>query len=151
MILIGWFSRASGVTGQDGMVMKLRLLASVAASLLLRGGLVPASRNVQAQDIDFGQIDKFESLGTGTLHVGSPPKTIIDDDERHTVILTIYESDANAKVYWKPLDGSAVQSTVMPGRGVETFKTAGLFKLEAVGDPHHRVKYGYVLFHLKTQ
>ena len=34
------------------------------------------------------------------------------------------ESDANAKVYWKPLDGSPVQTTVMPGRGVETFKTA---------------------------
>ena len=82
---------------------------------------------------------------------GQPPKTIIDDNERHTVILTIYESDANAKVYWKPLDGSGVQSAVMPGRGVETFETAGLFKLEAVGDPHHRVKYGYVLLHLKTQ
>jgi hypothetical protein len=106
---------------------------------------------VLAQDFDFGQIDKFESLGTGTLHVGSPPKTIIDDNERHTVILTIYESDADAKAYWKPLDGSAIQSTVMPGRGVETFKTAGLFKLEAVGDAHHRVKYGCVLLHLKTQ
>lgn len=131
--------------------MKIRIFVSVAASLLLLGGLIPVSDHAQAQDFDFGQIDKFESLGTGTLHVGSPPKTIIDDDERHTVILTIYESDANAKVYWKALDGSAVQSTVMPGRGVETFKTAGLFKLEAVGDPHHRVKYGYVLLHLKTQ
>ena len=131
--------------------MKLRTLVGVIAGLLTLCGVAVVSNRVQAQDFDFGQIDKFESLGTGTLHVGSPPKTIIDDNERHTVILTIYESDANAKVYWQPLDGSAVQTTVMPGRGVETFKTAGLFKLEAVGDPHHRVKYGYVLLHLKTQ
>ena len=131
--------------------MTLRMLVSVAASLLVLGGAILVSQNVHAQDFDFGQIDKFELLGTGTLRVGSPPKTIIDDNERHTVILTIYESDADAKVYWKPLDGSAVQSTVMLGRGVETFKTDGLFKLEAVGDPHHRVKYGYVLLHLKTQ
>jgi hypothetical protein len=131
--------------------MKFRTLFSVAAILLVVGGIVLVSSHLHAQDIDFGQINKFESLGTGTLHVGSPPKTIIDDDARHMVILTIYESDANAKVYWKPLDGSAIQNTVMPGRGVETFKTAGLFKLEAIGDPHHRVKYGYVLLHLKTQ
>ena len=131
--------------------MTLRMLVSVAASLLVLGGAILVSQNVHAQDFDFGQIDKFKSLGTGTLRVGSPPKTIIDDNERHTVILTIYKSDADAKVYWKPLDGSAVQSTVMLGRGVETFKTDGLFKLEAVGDPHHRVKYGYVLLHLKTQ
>lgn len=131
--------------------MKFRTLISVAASLLLLGGLILVSNHAQAQDIDFGQIDKFESLGTGTLHVGSPPKTIIEDDTPHMVIFTIYEADADTKVYWKPLDGSAVQSTVMPGRGVETFKTAGLFKLEALGDPHHRVKYGYVLLHLKSQ
>ena len=131
--------------------MKFRTLFSVAAILLMVGGIVLVSSHLHAQDIDFGQINKFESLGTGTLHVGSPPKTIIDDDAGHTVILTIYKSDADAKIYWKPLDGNGVESTVMPGRGVETFKAAGLFKLEAVGDPHHRVKYGYVLLHLKTQ
>lgn len=115
------------------------------------GGVVPVSQNVHAQDIDFGQINKFESLGTGTLHVGSPPKTIIDDDARHMVILTIYESDADTKVYWKPLDADVVKTTALPGEGIETFKTAGLFKLEALGDAHHRVKYGYVLLHLKAQ
>ncbi|MFZ3339068.1 MAG: hypothetical protein WA199_24420, partial [Xanthobacteraceae bacterium] len=115
--------------------MKLRTLVGVIAGLLVLGGVVLASRNVQAQDIDFGQINKFESLGTGTLHVGSPPKAIIDDDARHMVILTIYEADADTKIYWKPLDANEVQTTVMPGRGVETFKTAGIFKLEAVGDP----------------
>lgn len=131
--------------------MKLRTLVGVIAGLLVLGGVVLASRNVQAQDIDFGQINKFELLGTGTLHVGSPPKAIIDDDARHMVILTIYEADADTKIYWKPLDANEVQTTVMPGRGVETFKTAGIFKLEAVGDPHHRIKYGYVLLHLKNE
>jgi hypothetical protein len=131
--------------------MKLRILVGVAAILLVLGGVVPVSQNVHAQDIDFGQINKFESLGTGTLHVGSPPKTIIDDDARHMVILTIYESDADTKVYWKPLDADVVKTTALPGEGIETFKTAGLFKLEALGDAHHRVKYGYVLLHLKAQ
>jgi hypothetical protein len=143
--------KTSKLSSSRRTVMKLRTLVSVAASLLVLGGAVLVSQKVQAQDIDFGQISKFESLGTGTLHVGSPPKTIIDDDARHMVILTIYESDADTKVYWKPLDASDIRTTVMPGRGVETFKTAGLFKLEAVGDPHHRVKYGYVSLHLKSE
>ena len=45
--------------------------------------------NARAQEIDFGQINKFESLGTGTLLVGAPPKAIIDDGNRHVVVLTI--------------------------------------------------------------
>jgi hypothetical protein len=31
------------------------------------------------------------------------------------------------------------------------FKTAGEFKLEALGDENHSVKYGYVLLRLKKQ
>ena len=120
--------------------MKRQTLVSVAASLLVQGVLV--SQNVHAQDFDFGQIEKFESLGTGTLHVGAPPKTVIDDNVRHMVILTIYEADADTKIYWRPLDANEVKTTVMPGRGVETLKTAGIFKLEAVGESHRRVKYG---------
>jgi secreted protein with Ig-like and vWFA domain len=103
----------------------------------------------RAQDINFDQIDKFESFGTGTLDVGSAPKTIIEDDERHTVILTIWEADAQTKVYWKSLDGGTPRTIVIPGRGVQTFQTAGEFKLEAVGDPYHQAKYGYVLLRLK--
>jgi hypothetical protein len=38
-----------------------------------------------AQEIDFGKLDKFESFASGTLHVGAPPKTIVDDGERHLV------------------------------------------------------------------
>jgi hypothetical protein len=117
----------------------------------LCAGFILLPLSSRAQDINFDQIDKFESFGTGTLDVGSPPKTIIDDDERHTVILTVWEADAQTKVYWKSLDGGAPRTTVMPGRGVQTFQTAGEFKLEAVGEPYHQVKYGYVLLRLKKQ
>jgi hypothetical protein len=106
------------------------------------------SESVGAQEIDFGKIDKFESLGTGTLHVGSPPKTIVDDDERHTVVLTIWEADAETKVYWKSLEGND-RTTLIPGRGVQTFQTAGGFRLEALGDAYHSVEYGYLLLRLK--
>ncbi len=53
---------------------------------------------VPAQEIDFDKIDKFESVVTGSLHVGAPPKTIVDDGERHAVILTIWDADAETKV-----------------------------------------------------
>jgi hypothetical protein len=119
----------------------------VAALALLCASVAP----ICAQEIDFGQIDKFESLGTGTLHVGAPPKTIIDDDEPHTVFLTIWESDAETKVYWKSLDEKASRTTVIPGKGVQTFQTSGEFKLEAIGDPNHQVKYGYVSLSLRKQ
>jgi len=52
----------------------LRIVAILA--LLCAGTSVDDAR---AQEIDFGQINKFESLGTGTLQVGAPPKTIIDE------------------------------------------------------------------------
>ncbi len=124
----------------------MRLVAIVA---LLCLGAPLMTGKLSAQDIDFGHIDKFESLGTGTLHVGSPPKTIIDDADRHTVILTIWEADADTKVYWKSLDGNVSRTTVMPGKGVQTFQTAGEFRLESLGDPYHHVEYGYILLRLK--
>lgn len=102
-----------------------------------------------AQEIDFGQIDKFESLGTGTLQVGAAPKVIVDDSDRHTVILTIWDADAETKVYWTSPDGNASRTTIVPGKGVQTFQTAGEFKLEAIGEPNHEVQYGYVLLHLR--
>lgn len=105
--------------------------------------------HAHAQEIDFGQIDKFESLGTGTLHVGAAPKVIIDDDHAHTVILTIWDADAETKVYWTSPDGDVSRTTVVPGKGVQTFQTDGEFKLQAIGDPHHEVKYGYVLLRLR--
>jgi hypothetical protein len=117
--------------------------------------LVPViflAADTHAQEIDFDQINKFESVGKGTLSVGEPPKTIVDDNERHVVILTIWDADAETKVYWKPADAAAAdtpRTTVIPGRGIQTFQTAGLFKLEAIGEPSHQVQYGYVLLGLR--
>jgi len=101
----------------------------------------------RSQGIDFSKIDKFETLSSGTLRVGSPPKTIVDDGERHVVVLTIWDADAETKVYWRSADGP--RTTVIPGRGIQTFQTLGEFKLEAVGDPNHEVQYGYVLLGLE--
>ena len=114
--------------------------------------VVPAvflAANARAQEIDFDQINKFESVGKGTLIVGEPPKTIVDDNERHVVILTVWDADAETKVYWKPPDADAPRTTVIPGRGIQTFQTAGQFKLEAIGEPNHQVQYGYVLLGLR--
>jgi hypothetical protein len=128
------------------MTFQVRVVAALA---LLCAGAAPVSETAYAQEIDFGQIDKFESLGTGTLHVGSPPKTIIDDGERHVIILTIWDADAETKAYWKSPDGDTPRTTVIPGRGVQTFQTTGEFRLEAIGEPNHRVEYGYMLLGLR--
>jgi hypothetical protein len=128
----------------EGMTM-LRIVTAMA---LLMPAFFLAS-GAQAQEIDFGQINKFESVGKGTLSVGEPPKTIVDDNERHVVILTIWDADAETKVYWKPPDADAPRTTVIPGRGIQTFQTAGQLKLEAIGEPSHQVQYGYVLLGLR--
>ena len=128
------------------MSLQVRVMAVLA---LLCLAAAPVSEAAYAQEIDFGQIDRFESFGTGTLHVGSPPKTIVDDDERHVVILTIWDADAETKVYWRSPDGNVPRTTIVPGKGVQTFETAGKFRLEALGDPNHRVEYGYVLLGLR--
>jgi hypothetical protein len=73
-------SSAARQKNLDG-TMSLRLLI---ATVVLCAAVVPAEET-SAQEIDFGKIDKFESLASGTLHVGAPPKTIVDDGERHVV------------------------------------------------------------------
>jgi len=103
----------------------------------------------RAQALDFSKIDKFETLSSGTLRVGAPPKTIVDDGERHVVVLTIWDADAETKVSWRSTDGNAPRTTIIPGRGVQTFQTAGELKLEAVGEPNREVQYGYVLLGLQ--
>ncbi len=123
----------------------------VAAVTLLCAAVAVLPEATSAQAIDFGKINKFESLATGTLRVGAPPKTIVDDGERHVIILTIWDADAETKVYWISPEGNTSRTTVVPGRGVQTFQTAGEFKLEAVGEPNHEVQYGYMLLGLKTQ
>ncbi len=125
--------------------MSFRAPTLVLGLLCAMVGVLPTS--APTQEIDFGKIDKFESLASGTLHVGAPPKTIVDDGERHVVVLTIWDADAETKVYWRSPDGE--RTTVIPGRGIQTFQTLGEFKLEAVGEPYHEVKYGYVLLGLR--
>jgi hypothetical protein len=128
------------------------VLPNSTIKLVLAAALAGATAAVlpvesRAQGIDFSKIDKFETLSSGTLRVGSSPKTIIDDRERHVVVLTIWDADAETKVYWRSPDGP--RTTVIPGRGIQTFQTLGEFKLEAVGDPNHEVQYGYVLLGLE--
>lgn len=123
----------------------------VTAVALLCAVMSLPSQRVRAQAIDFSKIDAFESAGTGTLHGGAPVKTIIEDGERHTVFITIWESDTDTKCYWKPLDGGLPQTTIIHGASVQAFQTAGEFKLEALGDDTRTVKYGYVLLRLKKQ
>jgi hypothetical protein len=132
--------------------MKLQRFMRVATTLaLLYTGVSFLSENVSAQAIDFGQIEAFESMGSGTQHGASPPKTIIDDGERHTVFITILESNTEAKVYWKSPDEGLPRTTIIRGRGLQAFQTAGEFRLEALGDENHSVKYGYVLLRLRKQ
>ncbi len=129
--------------------MKPKPFIRVAAILaLLYAGSLSRSENASAQVFDFGQIDAFESMATGTQRGGSPPKIIVDDGERHTVFLTILESDTEAKIYWKSTDGE--QTTIIRGPSVKAFQTTGQFRIEALGDQNHSFKYGYVLVRLKN-
>ena len=76
--------------------MSLRL--RIAAAVMLLGAVaVVLPEETSAQEIDFGKVDKFESLASGTLRVGAPPKTIVDDGDRHVVVLTIWDADAERK------------------------------------------------------
>jgi hypothetical protein len=133
--------------GQARRTMKLLHTVIVAAWLFAGAALWP--NTAPGQEIDFSQIDKFESLGTGTLHVGASPKTIIADSERHVVILTILNADAETKVYWRSPEGNDARTTIIPGKGIQTFQTAGEFTLEAIGEPNREVEYGYVLLGLR--
>jgi hypothetical protein len=130
--------------------MKSGSFARITAALaLLCAGCAFQSRSANAQVFDFGQIEEFESLGSGTQTGGSPPKTIVDDSERHTVLFTILESNTEAKIYWKSKDGS--QTTIIRGQGLRAFQTLGEFRIEAAGDKSKSFKYGYVLLRLKSE
>ena len=109
---------------QKRIAMKFHALVRMATTLaLLYAGISVLPGNVYAQVIHFSQIDAFESMGTGTLRGASPPKTIVDDDERHTIFVTIWESDTEAKVYWKSLDENLPRTTIISGPGVHAFQT----------------------------
>jgi len=127
--------------------MKRQVLIGAAAILALL--CVSLRSGAQAQVFDFGQIEEFESLGSGIQKGGASPKTIVDDGVRHTVLFTILESNTEAKIYWKSRDGS--QTTIMRGQGLRAFQTIGEFRIEAVGDDSRSFRYGYVLFRLKNE
>jgi hypothetical protein len=129
------------------MAMKRQVLIGAAAILALL--CVSLRSGAQAQVFDFGQIEEFESLGSGIQKGGASPKTIVDDGARHTVLFTILESNTEAKIYWKSKDGS--QTTIMRGQGLRAFQTIGEFRVEAVGDDSRSFRYGYVLFRLKNE
>jgi hypothetical protein len=116
-------------------------------------GLAVATQpnGISAQEIDFSRIGAFESMGAGTVRTGSPPKILVDDDEQHAVFLTIWNSDTDAKVYWRALDSDQEQTSVIHGTGVRAFQTNGEFKIQALGEGDHEVKYDYVLLHLRKK
>jgi hypothetical protein len=125
------------------------ILGLALATLTATVAIPPPGSN--AQEMDFSRIGAFESLGTGTLHSGAPPKTLVDDDEAHAIILTIWNSDGDSKVSWKPVSGGAPQTTVIHGAGVHAFQTDGVFKIQAMGEGDHEIQYGYVLLRLKKE
>ena len=128
--------------------MTLRPFKLVVTSALLCAAAIFWSGTASAQMIDFGQIDSFESMGTGTQRGGAKPKTIVDDGEWHTVLFTILDSNTDAKIYWRSPDGD--QTTIVHGPTVKAFQTAGTFKVEAIGNDNQSFNYGYVLFRLKN-
>ncbi len=125
-------------------------VVTVTVLMLLGAAATLVASTARAQVMDFGKIDAFESMGSGTQRGAATPKTLIDDGEKHMVVFTILEADTETKIYWKPVDGSPDEkTTMMAGPGVQVFQTAGDFKIEAVGDTDHTVKYGYMVFRLR--
>jgi hypothetical protein len=129
------------------MAMKRRIW--VFATAMLVQNYAGLQSGAHAQVFDFGQIEEFESLGSGTQKGSSPPKTIVDDGGRYMVLFTILESNTEAKIYWKSKDGS--QTTILRGQSLRAFQTVGEFRIEATGDDSKSFRYGYVLFRLKSE
>ena len=85
------------------------IMRAVTILVLLCAGMSVRSESVCAQVMDFSQIDAFESIGTGTVHGGSSPKTVIDDGERHTIFITVSGIRRRCQglleiARWKPLN-----------------------------------------------
>lgn len=119
----------------------------VLAATLVAAGVVPSGGN--AQEMNLSRIGAFESLGTGSVRGGSPPKIVVDDDGQHAIVLTIWGSDGDSKVFWNPVNGGEQQSTIIHGTGVHAFQTSGQFKIQAIGERDNQVQYGFILFRLR--
>jgi hypothetical protein len=76
------FKECGCVMLADCKLLAMDILRALAVLVLVCGSNMLLPGDVSAQEINFDQIDRFESLGTGTLRVGEPPKTIIDDAAR---------------------------------------------------------------------
>jgi len=126
----------------------MRLHPGICTAVVMAMCAAAPARTAHAQVFDFGQIDAFESLGSGTQKGGQPAKIIVDDGDRHTVLFTVIESNTDAKIYWKSKDGE--QTTTIKGSSMQAFQTNGQFRIEAAGDANHSFKYGYVLLRLKN-
>ena len=143
-----WSNGPCAVARGRGTVTFERLTHVAAIFTLLFADAIFHTEIAGAQVFDFGQIDAFESMGQGTQRGKSPPKTIVDDGDRHTVFFTILEANTEAKIYWKSDNGD--QTTLIHGPGVKAFQAIGQFKIEALGDETHSFKYGYMLLHQKS-
>ena len=79
------------------MIRQPLIRIAIPLALLCAGASLPSpSANAQifnAQVFDFGQIDSFKSMGSGTQRGGAAPKTIVDNTDRHTIVITILESN----------------------------------------------------------
>jgi hypothetical protein len=137
-----------GIRFIEGHAMKHQPFVWIPVVLALLGAGMTFQAGARAQQFDFGQVDSFESLGSGTQRGGAPPKTIVDDGERHTVLFTIIESNTEATIHWKSSDGD--QTTTISSPALRAFQTIGKFTIEAAGDENHSFKYGYVLLRLKN-
>jgi hypothetical protein len=113
--------------------------------LLCAGAAATAGKVARAEEGDVQKLDQFDSLGTGVLQVGAPPKTIVDDGERHLIIITIWYADAETRVSWNSFNKRGPSTTMVLGKGIQTFDVDGSLKLEAIGENHHRVEYGFVI------
>jgi hypothetical protein len=66
-----------GRVNLPGVLIKRLTLRQLVTVIAFLGAVTLVSATVNAEEIDFDQINKFESLATGTLNVGAPPKTLV--------------------------------------------------------------------------
>jgi hypothetical protein len=101
----------------------------------LHFSLRASSSRSRTDDIPAGRVLKFP-LGSADHVIAQMPSEL-------------FQVAPALQVYWKSADGNASKTTIIPGKGIQTFQTAGEFRLEAIGEPNRQVEYGYVLLGLR--
>jgi hypothetical protein len=127
-------------------LLVINLLRAVAVLVLVCAIDTLRPGGASAQEINFDQINKFESLGTGTLHVGAPPKRLSVMASGTSLSSRFGMPTLRRRSIGAP---RKARTTIIPGKGIQTFQTAGEFKVEAIGEPNREVNYGYVLLGLR--